>query len=117
MQPLTEPSAIRRKLCEAKIYEIKSQIAIIEIGGGQMMAGVPNNLEMEAQIKLQHTRMKLLEDISEMDDQQAFDAIKNAFAAWLEKPSLDGRLAFEIALYANRTNPENWMMQLEQQKG
>ncbi len=115
MQPMTEPNQIRGKLCEAKVFEIKSQIAMMEIqGNSQMMAGIPGNLEFEQQLELQHSRIKMLENMAALDDDTAFATVKTSLQDWLAKPSLMTRLAFEIALFANRTSADNWMIELEQ---
>lgn len=115
MQLLTGPKEIRAKLCEAKIFEIKSQLAMMEIqGGSQFMAGVAGNLEHDAQVGLQNSRIKMLENMATLDDETAFAAVKTSLQTWLEKPNLMNRLEFEIALFANRTSADNWMIELEQ---
>lgn len=112
---------MNRNLIKAKIFDIKSQLMLLEaqaageITGEQIKGAVGVEGELAQQLEFQRERVAFLEGLLELPDEAAIKAlIHRTFAAWVEQPNVGTRVELGLLGYALKlSNMDELMAQLE----
>lgn len=102
------------KLIEAKIYDIRSQIALLEANAeGEIVSAVGLPLEIAGQIEFQRERIAYLEHIATLSDEAALIEATAILQSWVNTPNAQDRVRLSIIAYALQFDLEGLMITLE----
>lgn len=112
---------MNRNLINAKIFDIKSQLMLLEaqvageVTGEQIKGAVGVTGELAQQLEFQRERVAFLEGMLELPDEAAIKILAHkTFYAWVTAPSVASRVELGLIGYALKlSNMDELMMQLE----
>lgn len=105
---------MNKKLIEAKIHDIRSQIALLESQvEGEVQGAVGAPTEMAATIEFQQARIRTLETLLEMSEDEVRANALGLLRAWVKNPQLETRVNLSLMLYALQSSLEDFMAWVE----
>ncbi len=112
---------MNKKLIEAKIFDIRSQIALLEAqtegaAEGEVQGAVGAPAELASTIEFQQRRIRTLETLLEMSEEEVRANALGLLKAWVREPRLETRVNLSLMLYALQSSLEDFMAWVEAQE-
>lgn len=114
---------MNKKLIEAKIHDIRAQIALLEAqiegaaeGEGEVQGAVGVGLEVASTIEFQRWRIHVLETLLGMTEEEVRTNALGLLQAWTREPRLEIRVNLSLMLYALQSSLEDFMAWVEAQE-
>lgn len=107
---------MNKKLIEFKIYDIQSQIGLLEgAAEGEVQGAVGAPAELASTIEFQQRRIRTLEILLEMTEEEVRANALAALRSWTHEPRLETRVNLSLMLYVLQLSLEDFMAWVEVQ--
>lgn len=107
---------MNKRLLEAKILDIRSQIALLEAQvEGEVRGAVGTPAEVASTIEFQQQRIRTLETLLDMTEEEVRGNALELLQEWVCEPRLETRVSLSLMLYALQSSLEDFMAWVEQE--